>query len=197
MHELVRATFAKPVSLAVRQGLRGCEQVTRLLAARIAATCGTGRSGARSWPSATPESAAIALDNRRAHECAPSAVLLSVPDDSESREARLAHVGASAIASIGVASPCALLASPDKLAPVLVAEPPHEPGQRRVSHVTALLVELQGSIADLGVTRVHAAHPRQDANTPHTAVTVLIGPRAMGILLRLLSSTHIIGQRPL
>jgi hypothetical protein len=46
------------------------------------------------------------------------------------------------------------LASPDKLVTVVVAEPPHEPGHKHVSHEAELLKALQESVADLGVTCV-------------------------------------------
>jgi hypothetical protein len=46
------------------------------------------------------------------------------------------------------------LVSPDKLVPVVVAEPPHEPGQKHVSHEAELLTVLQASIADLDVASV-------------------------------------------
>jgi len=46
-------------------------------------------------------------------------------------------------------------ASPDKLGTVVVPEPPHEPGQKHVSHEAELLTVLLESIADLGVASVH------------------------------------------
>jgi hypothetical protein len=54
-----------------------------------------------------------------------------------------------------IALPVRCLTSPGKLAPMVVAEPPHEPGQKPISYEAELLTALQASIADLGIAGVH------------------------------------------